>query len=107
MKGNKFMRKKPKNFKTRLSSLIFSVVCLTVITTLGFSTVQEISESAKLRGQLKSAKIELKQLTKNKEDLLLERKRLTDPAYIENYARGTHRLSKEDEQVFILPKGDN
>ncbi|WZU01779.1 septum formation initiator family protein [Erysipelothrix sp. D19-032] len=35
-----------------------------------------------------------------------EKARLEDPTYVQNYARGTHLLSKSGEQVFILPKGE-
>lgn len=100
------MKKNNKSFKLKFRRFSFSIVCLLITGTLGFSVYNDMSESSALKADLRRAKVELNDLSKKKEALVLEEKKLTDPAYVENYARGTHRLSKDDEQVFILPKGE-
>ena len=39
--------------------------------------------------------------------LTSEKEKLTDPDYVQSYARGTYMLSKDGEQIFYLPEKDN
>ncbi len=77
---------------------------LAVIGFFGTKSVKEIVATYQLKQELKSVQSELETLNAEKASLTLEKERLNDPTYVENYARGTHLLSKDDEQVFILPK---
>lgn len=97
---------KKQNKKSKFGRFIFSILCLAIITVLGTGAVVEIKKSFQLKDELQTAKSELDELNTKKETLNLEKEKLSDPAYVENYARGTHLLSKDDEQVFVLPKGE-
>lgn len=97
--------KNKKNKTNKVSRFALGVMCLAIIGVFGSGAVLDIIESVNLKSQLKAAKSELNELNDGKEALVVEKQKLTDPAYVENYARGTHLLSKDDEQVFVLPKG--
>ena len=58
-----------------------------------------------LKKELRLVESELESLETRQKELTLEKNKLEDPTYVQNYARGTHLLSKSEEQVFILPKG--
>lgn len=97
---------KKTNKKNRAGRFVFSVICLAIIGFFGTGAALDIVESYQLKAELKEAKQELVKLNERKDALVLEQQKLTDPTYVENYARGTHLLSKDDEQVFVLPKGN-
>lgn len=99
------MKNKTKK-KNRAGRFVFSVICLAMIAFFGTGAAIDIVESVQLKAELKAARKELVELKDGKESLVLQQQKLTDPAYVENYARGTHLLSKDDEQVFVLPKGN-
>lgn len=97
--------KNNKNKSNKVSRFALGILCLAIIGVFGSGAMMDVMESFNLKSQLKAAKGELNDLNQGKEALVLEKQKLTDPAYVENYARGTHLLSKDDEQVFVLPKG--
>lgn len=96
---------KTNNKKTRTRRFVFSIFYIAVIGFFGTAAVQDIVESFQLKAQLSNAKNELNELNTKKEGLAVEKLKLEDNSYVENYARGHHLLSKDDEQVFVLPKG--
>lgn len=96
---------KNKTKKNKAGRFVFSIICLAMIAFFGTGAALDIVESVQLKSQLKASKNELVELNEGKKSLLLEQQKLEDPAYVENYARGTHLLSKDKEQVFVLPKG--
>lgn len=97
--------KKQANKINRTKRFFLSIFCLAFIGVTGYSAAQEIMQSRALKAELRSSKKELGILQDEQTRLSLEKDKLTDPAYVENYARGKHLLSKDDEQVFVLPKG--
>ena len=82
-----------------LGALAVSAVLLT-------SSVKEVLATARLNKELATAKEQLKNLESVNTTLESDKAKLEDTAYVQNYARGTQLLSKSDEQVFILPKGE-
>lgn len=68
-------------------------------------TVKDVMTTFQLKQELKIVEQDLQTLKERQSELTLEKAKLEDPGYVQNYARGTHLLSKSEEQVFILPKG--
>lgn len=68
------------------------------------SSVREVLSNMKLNRELKQVKAQYQTLVEEQERLTLEKKQLQDDNYVQNYARGTNLLSKQEETVFILPK---
>ncbi len=102
----KVKTKKKASLAMKLNRFAFSILALLLIGFFVKGTAGEVIESYQLNQELKNVKGMLETLSVEQESLELEKKRLNDPAYVENYARGKHLLSKTDEQVFILPKGE-
>ncbi len=96
--------KSSKPLSKKILSFVSVSLMLAVIGFFGTKSVKEIVATYQLKQELKSVQSELETLNAEKASLTLEKERLNDPTYVENYARGTHLLSKDDEQVFILPK---
>ena len=97
-------KKSSKPLSKKIISFVSVSLMLAVIGFFGTNSVKEIVATYQLKQELKSVQSELETLNAEKASLTLEKERLNDPTYVENYARGTHLLSKDDEQVFILPK---
>lgn len=91
-------------FTKKITTVVSAAIMLSIIGFFGTSSVKEIMATYQLKQELKSVQSELEVLKTEQESLTREKANLSDPAYVENYARGTHLLSKSDEQVFILPK---
>lgn len=66
--------------------------------------VKEVTNNRRLRVELSEAQGKLEALNQTNTALSEEKSNLQDPSYVQNYARGTHLLSKSGETVFILPK---
>lgn len=97
-------QKSDKPFTKKLATVVSASFMLAVIGFFGTNSVKEIMATYQLKQELKSVQSELEVLKVEQESLTREKENLSDPAYVENYARGTHLLSTKDEQVFILPK---
>lgn len=99
--------KKPRKspFLKALSGVVLLVI-LGVSVFIISQSVQEFVGTVRLKNELANAQEQLKALEAESSSLAAEKSKLQDPAYVQNYARGTQLLSKTDEQVFILPKGE-
>ena len=99
--------------KIKITSPLVKIIstCLGVAV-LAFSgymltkSVNELVTTAQLKQELNTVQSQLDTLKDEQTTLNEEKARLEDPTYVQNYARGTHLLSKSGEQVFILPKGE-
>ena len=106
------MAQSKKALKPRKSPILKALSVVVLLGLLAVSTlmltgsVKEILATARLNKELANAQEQLRTLETEKAKLSVEKSKLEDPAYVQNYARGTQLLSKTDEQVFILPKGE-
>lgn len=91
---------------TKIVSIVLALLLLTGSAFLLSKSVKEIIATVQLKQQLNSVKSDLKVLETRQGDLLQEKDKLENESYVQNYARGKHLLSKSEEQVFILPKGE-
>lgn len=102
--SKKVVRKKTSN-TTKMISFIIGLVGVALTVLVLNSSVRELITKVQLKKELKLVESELETLENRQKELTLEKSKLEDPTYVQNYARGTHLLSKSEEQVFILPKG--
>lgn len=64
---------------------------------------QDVRTTVKLKNEISSSKAEIKSLTNEKDKLAQEKANMEDSEYVTRFARGKFMVSKEGEQVFILP----
>ena len=60
-----------------------------------------------LRKQLAEVQQKYQEVQDESAYLLQEREKLTDPDYVQSYARGNYMLSREGEQIFYLPENED
>ena len=84
-------------------SFMFGIAILAISVTLVTGTVKEIMNNRRLSSELAEARGTLNRLSEEKSSLTEEKINLEDPSYVQNYARGTHLLSKSGETIFIIP----
>lgn len=102
--ANDKQKKSQKTLSFKVASILSMCLMGAMIFLMAKSSITELAASYQLKRELKEAQAELETLNAQTESLKSEKEKLSNPEYVENYARGTHLLSKEDEQVFILPK---
>lgn len=102
--ANAKTKKSVKPLPKKIISGVSALIMLVLIVVLSSNSIKELVATAQLKQELKSVQSELDTLKLENESLSMEKSKLSDPAYVENFARGTHLLSKDDDQVFILPK---
>lgn len=88
----------------RLFKNVFSVVLVLVSVFLIQSSVKSWSKVSKSKQEIKILEAELLALDEEASNLEGLKSKLSDPNYVQNYARGKHLMTKSDEQVFVLPK---
>lgn len=103
MSQKKVRNKKPMTLN-RLFKNIFSVVLVLVSVFLIQSSVNSWSKVSKSKQEIKILEAELLALDEEASNLEGLKSKLSDPNYVQNYARGKHLMTKSDEQVFVLPK---
>lgn len=102
----KIIKKKKK--KKRLTPFV-KLLCFIV---LGFSAfllyevAKEMYTTVQLREQLVEVEEKYQKIKEENEYLVTEKEKLTDPNYVQTYARGNYMLSKDGEQIFYLPEKD-
>lgn len=95
------------NRKQSSKKIIGAIVVIVLLAISAFfisKTLKDVFTTYALKQELKTVETELTSLKERQSELSLEKAKLEDPNYVQNYARGTHLLSKSEEQVFILPK---
>lgn len=95
----------PSKGKMNRKKLISRGVIFCLVIAGGFmiaSAVKEIMYSFTLQNQLNAAKKDYETVSGEQDKLIETKTQLQDPEYVQNYARGSHLLSSEDEEVFIL-----
>jgi cell division protein DivIC len=103
MSQKKVRNKKPMTLN-RLFKNVFSMVLVLVSVFLIQSSVKSWSKVSKSKQEIKILEAELLALDEEASNLEGLKSKLSDPNYVQNYARGKHLMTKSDEQVFVLPK---
>ena len=88
-----------KKRKINISRLVASTVIIIFIVSVGVSTIKLLQ----LKGERDKLAEKNAELEKTKEDLTAELEHIDSAEYIEQQARKTLRLIKENEILFILP----
>lgn len=86
------------------------LICYLIIAASVFLLVEvakEIYTTVELRKQLAEVQQKYQEVQDESAYLLQEREKLTDPDYVQSYARGNYMLSREGEQIFYLPENEN
>lgn len=82
-------------------------MALMVFTAFMFNgIVKDVTTYTSLKAQISSNRALLEQSESKKEELEETKKKLTNPDYLENVARGKYHLSRQGEQVFVFPGFD-
>lgn len=103
MSQKKVKIKKPLTAK-RLFRAVLSIVLLVTSAFLIESSIQSWSKVSKSKQEISILEAELSVLTESANNLEGLKSKLSNPNYVQNYARGKHLMTKSDEQVFVLPK---
>ena len=103
MSQKKVRNKKPMTLN-RLFKNVFSMVLVLVSVFLIQSSVKSWTKVSKSKQEIKILEAELLALDEEASNLEGLKSKLSDPNYVQNYARGKHLMTKSDEQVFVLPK---
>ena len=86
------------------------LICYLIIAASVFLLVEvakEIYTTVELRKQLAEVQEKYQEVQDESAYLLQEREKLTDPDYVQSYARGNYMLSREGEQIFYLPENED
>lgn len=101
--------KKKKKQKRKMTPFL-RLICYLIIAASVFLLVEvakEIYTTVELKKQLAEVQEKYKEVQDESAYLLQEREKLTDPDYVQSYARGNYMLSREGEQIFYLPENEN
>lgn len=80
------------------------LICLTLVAIfLLLGAGGEVLTMLKIKKQAKIVKQELEKLKEENITLKDKSKKLSDPNYVQTYARGNYMFTKEGEQIFYLP----
>ena len=64
---------------------------------------REIQLTMTLRASVAESEEQLRKLEEEKQQLVEKKEKLTDTNYVSSIARGEYLITKEGEQVFVLP----
>lgn len=101
--------KKKKKIKKKMTPFL-RLLCYVVLIISGvllYEVVKEIYTTVELRKQIEEAQLKYEEVKEEASYLTSERDKLTDPNYVQSYARGTYMLSKDGEQIFYLPEKED
>lgn len=88
----------------KITATVLGAIVLLISGVLIYDAATELFTAKKTRDELRTVQAELADLETQQEDLTGVREKLSDPTYVQNYARGAHLMSKSEEQVFVLPR---
>ena len=104
--NKKITRKAQKSSGKKVSTYL---ICLLMICGIVFFVTQiktEVGTTITLYAGLKDAQEELEALETEKNNLEIQMEKLTDENYVSSVARGKYLISKENEQIYVLPTLD-
>lgn len=98
-------RKKPKRTLRPITKLLcFAVILFSCW--LIYGVVEEVGTTISLQQQLKVTQVKLEEVKDENQYLIDQKNKLTDPNYVQSYARGSYMLTKDGEKIYYLPSKD-
>ncbi len=79
------------------------LVIVALMVGMYFQMAKEIKTTFSLRGDIIESEKEIARLEAEKESLQLQKEKLTDENYVSSVARGKYLITKENEQIYVLP----
>ncbi|MFV0550547.1 MAG: FtsB family cell division protein [Anaerorhabdus sp.] len=101
--------RKVKKPKRRTLRPITKLLCFAVIIFSGwliYGVIEEIGTTITLQQQLKETKVKLEEVKDENQYLIDQKNKLSDPNYVQSYARGSYMLTKDGEKIYYLPSKD-
>ncbi|MGI6510545.1 MAG: FtsB family cell division protein [Erysipelotrichaceae bacterium] len=100
MKKKKVKKLNPLGKLVRFLGLLIVAV---LMVGMYYQITKEIKTTFSLRGDIKESEKEIARLEAEKESLELQKEKLTDENYVSSVARGKYLITKENEQIYVLP----
>lgn len=106
---NQIAEKKVRTKKKKQKKLtpVVKLICFAMIG-IAFGLLWQVGKDVYTTVRLKRAYAEAQEKFQKIKDentyLTTEKEKLTNPDYVQSYARGNYMLSKEGEQIFYLPE---
>ena len=72
-----------------------------------FEAAQELYKMFQYQQEVAEASEKYQEVLDENVYLTTEKEKLTDPDYVQSYARGNYMLSKDGERIFYLPEKEN
>lgn len=95
--------RKKKKEKRRSATKFISLVMISVSCFLFYKGFEVIKTTFDLKSEIAESQKQINQLQEEEESLSSKKSKLQDNEYIRRYARSKYSLSKDGEQIFILP----
>lgn len=105
-KSEKKAKDKPKKKKFSPVKKLFSLCLIAVACYFTYNAAQEFLTTLQLKKDIADAQTVIQSLENEHTELEEEKAKMEDPEYVKRYVRGKMMLSKEGEQVLILPTVD-
>ena len=98
-------KKKTKKSKPlgKFIKFLISVLMIFVMIYMYYQMTKEIKTTFSLLRDVKESEKEIAKLEAEKESLELQKEKLTDENYVSSVARGKYLITKENEQIYVLP----
>lgn len=96
-----------KNKKINIRNLLDMIVACVLaigVCIVGVHSIADVFGNHYKKKQLLELQEVVKELTREKEELVAKKTKLENPDYMRTYARGEYMFSKGDEIVFRLPE---
>ncbi|HPX31911.1 MAG TPA: septum formation initiator family protein [Erysipelotrichaceae bacterium] len=91
------------NLLGKFLRVFISVLMICGMIYMYYQMTREIKTTFSLLSDVKESEKELAQLEAEKESLELQKEKLTDENYVSSVARGKYLITKENEQIYVLP----
>ena len=91
------------NLLGKFLRFFISVLMICGMIYMYYQMTREIKTTFSLLSDVKESEKELAQLEAEKESLELQKEKLTDENYVSSVARGKYLITKENEQIYVLP----
>lgn len=86
---------------------VFYLCLLVASGVMIFGAINTMMTTIGLKKDINNLETEIDTLTNQEESLSKQKENLKDQKYIENYARGKYKVTKEGEKVYKLPSKED
>jgi len=106
--SNKKVRtvKKKKKGPSRFVRILISLVLLAGTVFMAMEIFKETAITYTLTADIMDAEQQIRNLERERQNLINQKEKLEDENYIRNYARGEFMITRDGEQIFHLPDND-